>query len=298
MEAAMGFVSLNMNEELSQNVNYGQGGFPVAALEDGADHCTLLSSPVHWHYELELTTMERGSVVYTVNGRPYPLYEGQTIFVRPNTLHGAVGSANCQTRVLLISPRVFGDREVYLQPFIQRLIRQAPDAVILDGSQDWQLEMETLCAEIFRLCREKPDEFEIDAKMALFKLLKLMLSRLCTYGASRRKHAKNMSHAQPAKKMILFIQEHYGEKIGVADIARAGGVARNTCNNIFQDVFGKSPIEYLTEYRICAAMELLRKKAAVTDVAMSCGFNTASYFSKIFKETIGVAPLEFQKQGI
>ena len=45
-------------------------------------------------------------------------------------------------------------------------------------------------------------------------------------------------------------------------------------------------------------MELLRKKAAVTDVAMSCGFNTASYFSKIFKETIGVAPLEFQKQGI
>ena len=70
----------------------------------------------------------------------------------------------------------------------------------------------------------------------------------------------------------------------MADIARAGGVARNTCNNIFQDVFGKSPIEYLTEYRICAAMELLRKKAAVTDVAMSCGFNTASYFSKIFKE--------------
>lgn len=294
----MGPVNFHLNEDLSQNINYGLGGFPVVALKDGADHCTLLSSPIHWHYELELTTIERGSVVYTVNDRPYPLYEGQTIFVRPNTLHGAVGSANCLTHVLLISPRVFGDREVYLQPYIQKLIRQAPDAVILDGSQSWHPEMEILCADIFRLCQEKPDEFEIDAKAALFRLLKLFLTQLCADEIPRGKNTKNMSHAQQAKTMILFIQEHYGEKIGVTDIARAGGVARNTCNNIFQDVFGKSPIEYLTEYRVCAAMELLRKKAAVTDVAMSCGFNTASYFSKIFKETIGMTPLEFQKQEI
>ena len=44
-------------------------------------------------------------------------------------------------------------------------------------------------------------------------------------------------------------------------------------------------------------MELLRKNMTVTEAALSCGFNTLAYYSKIFKKVTGRTPLEFRKNG-
>ena len=59
---------------------------------------------------------------------------------------------------------------------------------------------------------------------------------------------------------------------------------------------GKTPIAYLNYYRIECAGELLKlTDKTVTEVAMSCGFNDMSYFSKQFKRYKNVSPLKYKK---
>ena len=54
-------------------------------------------------------------------------------------------------------------------------------------------------------------------------------------------------------------------------------------------------LQYVTEYRIGKACELLRQtKLPVTEVGIQCGFASSSYFGKVFREKIGCSPREYR----
>ena len=64
---------------------------------------------------------------------------------------------------------------------------------------------------------------------------------------------------------------------------------------VFRKTINKTPIQYLKEYRILKACELLKDTNQKTiDIAFNTGFNDASYFNKIFKQTKGLTPLEYR----
>ena len=53
---------------------------------------------------------------------------------------------------------------------------------------------------------------------------------------------------------------------------------------------------YITKYRISTALSLLQNTAlSVTEIALSTGFNSSSYFSKVFREYMGITPLQYLK---
>ncbi len=287
----------DINYDLSQNVRHERGSFPVQALWDDAKTYQSSDYPYHWHYEMEISIVERGSVIYAINGKCYSVWERQAIFVKPNALHSTIHSEEYFSRILLISPHVFGDHAEYISRYIKNIIRFAPDAVVLDGSAHWHMEACGLIEDAFRLCHERPESFELDALIVLFHILKLFVRELCGNQEDTARNPKNASHIKILKQMITFMQENYAEDIDISDLARIGGVSRSSCNKIYQEFLGESPIEYLTKYRIYASMELLRKNMTVTEAALSCGFNTLAYYSKIFKKVTGRTPLEFRKNG-
>ncbi|MCR1863275.1 helix-turn-helix domain-containing protein [Limosilactobacillus reuteri] len=61
----------------------------------------------------------------------------------------------------------------------------------------------------------------------------------------------------------------------------------------------QTPIEYLLNYRVEQAKKLLRhSELSITDIALRAGFSTSAYFSKIFKERVGMTLREYrQRQG-
>lgn len=60
---------------------------------------------------------------------------------------------------------------------------------------------------------------------------------------------------------------------------------------------GCSPIEYLIRYRMEKAKELLiATDLTVTEIALSSGFETVSYFDRAFKKAFGTTPKAFRKK--
>ena len=65
----------------------------------------------------------------------------------------------------------------------------------------------------------------------------------------------------------------------------------------FRQITLRTPIDYLNYYRIeCAREQLAATDASITEVALGCGFNDISYFTKTFKKYMGLTPRQYMKQ--
>ena len=96
--------------------------------------------------------------------------------------------------------------------------------------------------------------------------------------------------------MLGYIDEHLEDEITIENIARSAVISVSECLRCFKTTIGVTPIQYVRQVRIQKAVDLLlNTRLTITDVAMRCGFQEMSYFSKIFRQTHGVTPREFRR---
>jgi signal transduction histidine kinase/AraC-like DNA-binding protein len=98
------------------------------------------------------------------------------------------------------------------------------------------------------------------------------------------------------RQAMAHIHEHYAEPISREDLARRVAVSERYLTRCFQRESGLSPISYLTRYRIKHAKMLLeRGEMSITEVALAVGFSDGGYFSRVFRDEVGVSPSGFKR---
>ncbi|WP_231507777.1 helix-turn-helix domain-containing protein [Bacillus sp. UNC41MFS5] len=99
-------------------------------------------------------------------------------------------------------------------------------------------------------------------------------------------------------EMTGFIHHHYDHKITLDDIAAAGSICRSRCCELFSNHIGQTPNTYLVRYRIQKSCEmLLETNRSISEIAMVCGFQSASYFSYVFRKETGLTPQDYRKKA-
>ena len=97
--------------------------------------------------------------------------------------------------------------------------------------------------------------------------------------------------------MMSFIQENYVEKLTLEQIADAASISTRECLRCFRESIRQSPTDYLIEYRVQVAKKLLETtNLSITEIALRCGFNSNSYFTKIFHRSCGKTPNAYRKE--
>ncbi len=92
-----------------------------------------------------------------------------------------------------------------------------------------------------------------------------------------------------------FIREHYAENISRTEIAASMYLAPEYMARVFKKETGVSLKQYLSDYRIARARELLADpNESVSDAAGRVGFDNFSYFSTVFRKTVGMSPNEYR----
>jgi AraC-like DNA-binding protein len=103
--------------------------------------------------------------------------------------------------------------------------------------------------------------------------------------------------SQYLERALKYIAENYAYKIGVADLARFVGIERSYLYKIFIRQIGRAPQEYLNDYRINKAVDLLRTTTlSITEIADSIGFDDVAHFSHLFKKKKLLSPLKFRQR--
>ncbi|WP_372638023.1 ABC transporter substrate-binding protein [Cohnella sp.] len=93
------------------------------------------------------------------------------------------------------------------------------------------------------------------------------------------------------ERTIRHLNERFHEPVTVEQLARMANMSRRWYGALFKEITGQNPIDYLTELRIRRAKELLPlHPGSLYEVARLVGFQDEHYFSRRFKQTVGMSP--------
>lgn len=96
------------------------------------------------------------------------------------------------------------------------------------------------------------------------------------------------------QKMVDEIAKNYKESgFSIETLAESMNVSQSTLARRIKSITGKTPIEILVEYRLNAAMQLLKsneEELQINEIAYECGFSDPAYFTRKFKEFFGHTP--------
>ncbi len=142
-------------------------------------------------------------------------------------------------------------------------------------------------------------EHELDERAAGFRVQAFaMMMQLVTflarcYDRCRSPRSQGLLEVADA---IAHIEIHYADAITLDQLIQISNMSRRNFLRTFETVMGDSPIQYLIRLRIRKACERLRtSKKSITEIAMDVGFSDSNYFSRKFRDVIGVSPREYKR---
>jgi transcriptional regulator GlxA family with amidase domain len=95
---------------------------------------------------------------------------------------------------------------------------------------------------------------------------------------------------------LELMESHPGEPLSRADTARRVGLSTRQLDRLFAEKLGASYGGHYRKIRLERARDLLRQSAVpITEIALGCGFSSASHFSRAYREAFGATPASERK---
>lgn len=289
----MQIITNQFQKELKQ---HGNEQFPFLVSYQKLSEYESGSFMWHWHPEIEITYVQKGTMCYKVNHMVYYLKEGDIVFNNSGALHS--GTMENQKDCAYI-PVTFDSRLIYgffqstvnskyVDPVIQDSMLPA---ICIDQSEPWHKPFREYLLRIIDLDEKKPDFYELDITICLQSMWRLLLEHI-TYEPQASR--ENSLEYDRIKKILSYIEENYQNKITLNDIAGHIHLCESECTRLFKRHMNTTLFAFLQEYRIERSLEFLQDDQPVSAVADKAGFSDPNYYSKVFAKIKGCSPREYR----
>lgn len=276
---------------------HGSAFFPIAGYDDDL---RLEAVPWHWHEELEAVVVTEGMIELLVEKEKYLVKEREGFFVNAGVLHAVnvSESVGCRMHSLVFHPRLVGGspESVFWQNYIQPLILQKSfHSLLLNKTLSWHVQACNFIETAWYAIESEGEGYEIRVRNALSELVLL----LTHYQPVDQKEPseRELRDAQRIRVMLQYIQSHYTDEIDMAQVAGSAKISISECLRCFHKTIGVTPIQYVKQFRIQKAAELLLStEKRISSIGAECGFLDISYFAKVFRELKGCTPGEYRNR--
>lgn len=239
-------------------------------------------SHLHWHDAIEFIYIREGKLNFSLNGEKFTAGAGELVAVNSAIVHSfePIGDA-VDYYFLVADDNFFRTNGLYSETtFFEKKIRTS--------------EAERLFLEIIRET-EKADEFSKISTLSVLMSLFIYMNR-------HHKIAGEESHIAEKKKMsmvrsaLVHIGERFKERLTVEEIADACHFSKSYLSHTFKEITGMSVISYINLLRCHNARTLILDGMSIAEAASDCGFVEISYFTRVFKKTLGILPSEVREE--
>lgn len=254
--------------------------------------------PWHWHEEVELFYIENGVLEYDIPKGKIVFPKGSGGLVNSNVLHMTKPQfQNTVQHLHIFDISLIGGKagsrieKKYVLPIVTA---SQIEIVSLFPDIPGQMKILEKIGKSFQLAQGEYG-YEIKLREILSKIWCEILELLRPSLANKARIDKT---SDKLKVMMIYIQEHYAEKLSVGQIASAAFISDRECFRVFHDYLHLTPVEYLRSYRLQKACHMLTESSeSITVIGQTCGLGNNSYFGKMFRENKGCTPLDYRQNG-
>ena len=182
-----------------------------------------------------------------------------------------------------------------LHPLLLPFLEDRESEFLLLRAEKNPENLKDLLLRMHKLLETRPAGFPLECA----GLVHILLARL--YPLIHQSDVIMGTHMGPdveaQRRMIAYIRKNYPEKITLADIAEAGLMFRSKCCQLFKKYVNRTPMDFLNTYRLEMSLRLLKEtERPISDISLSCGFTSQSYFTKLFTERYHMTPSGCRKK--
>jgi len=104
----------------------------------------------------------------------------------------------------------------------------------------------------------------------------------------------NQETMQPVIDLLI---QNLANPPSLEHLAKQAGMSHARLNRQFKAHYGMTVFEWLRQHRLERAKNYLSDLTrTITDIALNCGFSSASHFTQTFKYHYGITPTEYRKR--
>lgn len=273
---------------LYENKKRGVFDFPIE-LYYVDENSPRYQMPLHWHLEYELITVLEGEFELSLDGKKTILKSGDCAWIGDGVVHGGTPADCVYECVVFDLGTLLHDTPV--------CCASATKFLSSENGYTCVFKKGTVCAGLADRIFETMEKEQMGYEWITVGLMwQLMGTLLCEKKEYNENPSESRAQINRLKNVLTYIKDHFDCTVTLQELAEIAGMSPRYFCRAFSSVTGKTPIAYLNYYRIeIAGEKLLMTKDTVTDIALSCGFNDASYFSKMFQRQKGVSPVKYRK---
>ena len=244
---------------------------------------------MHYHHSVELYYILKGEREYFVGDQFFKIEEGDLILIPEGNLHRTAGkSASCflinfsaEYLTRYFTPEMI-DKLHIKQPFVFR-----PNPFQKDV-------LDSICNSLYNESNRIPKDEERLVSPVLAGQLYQILFNISFSGNG---YVQENYSDRRISSIVKYINENYSSINSIEEIAERFYISKYHLCRLFNQNLGVGMITYLNTIKVRKASELLKEdKKSITDIAMECGFNSSSYFCKVFRSEKGISPTDYKKQ--
>jgi AraC-like DNA-binding protein len=253
----------------------------------------------HTHAFFELVYVRGGSGVNIIDGRPYPMIQGDMLIMQPGDIHLYRSDEGVEVNFV----NVLFTSQLWPQSEWQELL-ELPGLAILLGKRRGRNARKlalvpadarralSLCARLRAEADERREDWRIAARLLVTDLLLLIARAHSGYG-SLPTHAHTPE--DPIARALAGMHADPARDVSVARLAHDAGLSAAWFGSRFKRQTGLPVRSFLAKLRLEEARRLLENGASITDAALAVGFRDSSYFARVFRRFAQLSPRAYRR---
>ena len=233
------------------------------------------------HSYWELTYVDKGELLTTIDGVSYHLKQGDLIFYAPMQFHTQSTFEKISSSYLTINFKMNFNHADLLCNKIFSLKR---DSYFIVTRLIEELSNDNLYSDDLSLCY---------LKELIIQMLRLDNSHF---------HSKPTTHMQQTYEnellndILLYIDDNIYEKISVSTLCEHFCISTSMLHSLFRKNMNNTAKNYINELKLSKSKELIRNSThTLSEISEMLGFSSIHYFSKKFKSYFNISPTEYSK---
>lgn len=237
-----------------------------------------IASAYNWHTNIEILMCIEGEGNISCDGIEYFFSAGEIFVINSNMMHGTRSDSKLKYHCLIL------DRDFCSSHGI-------PTDTLRFKEKLKDEELNACFCEIEKAFSRK-DDFRASAiQFAVLGFLIRLREKYLVRERTEDDTEQNVAEER-IKCAMVFIRQNLKNKLSLEEIASFAGVSKYHFSREFKRRIGQTVFEYINITRCKEAKRLISEGMTVSEAAQTCGFENMSYFSRTYKEYMGLLPSE------